>query len=231
MCIGHLIAINGASHGPRLARISWPACCWRPSWDAVRPSRAKLVSHRNLCQNFSINNKLPSETDHIGELCERSNNFLATYRKIDGAELISKNERNLDCTLTFQTHSILQRFMLRFEVLNLDCNDHLYIFDGAHAASTHKADISCRNTKQTLGTLFTRTNYITLKYVTDGWGTDNSFKLVITAIKDGSNDAWWILKYLWPDNLFAMSFQDIPAKISAVPRRNSVSIPTYYVIK
>lgn len=122
-------------------------------------------------------------------MCERSHNYLSTYRKIDGAELISKNERNLDCTLTFQTHSILQRFMLRFEVLKLDCNDHLYIFDGAHAASSHKADISCRNTKQTLGTLFTRTNYITLKYVTDGWGTDNSFKLVITAIKDGSKDA------------------------------------------
>lgn len=76
--------------------------------------------------------------------------------------------------------------MLRFEVLKLDCNDHLYLFDGAHAASSHKADVSCRNTKQTLGTLFTRTNYITLKYVTDGWGNDNSFKLVITAIKDGS---------------------------------------------
>lgn len=81
--------------------------------------------------------------------------------------------------------------MLRFEVLKLDCNDHLYIFDGEHADSTsaHKADISCRNTKQTLGTLFTRTNFVTLKYVTDGWGTDNSFKLVITAIKDGSKYA------------------------------------------
>ena len=127
-------------------------------------------------------------TDQIGQLCEKShNNFLSTYRKIDGAEIISKNERNLDCILTFQTHSILQRFMLRFEVLKLDCNDHLYIYDGAHAAGIHKADVSCRNTKQNLGTLFTRTNYITLKYVTDNWGSDNSFKLIITAIKDGSN--------------------------------------------
>lgn len=134
-------------------------------------------------------------------MCEKPHNhFLSTYRKIDGAEVISKNERNLDCTLTFQTHSILQRFMLRFEVLNLDCNDHLYIYDGAHAAGIHKADVSCRNTKQNIGTLFTRTNYITLKYVTDGWGTDNSFKLIITAIKDGSN-AWWILSMLSGSNL------------------------------
>lgn len=150
----------------------------------------------------------PFLTDHIGELCERSHSFLPRYRKIEGAEVVSKNERNLECIVTFQTNSILQRFMLRFEVLKLDCNDHLYIFDGEHADSTsaHKADISCRNTKQTLGTLFTRTNFVTLKYVTDGWGTDNSFKLVITAIKDGSKNAWWILKYnalLPPPILFA----------------------------
>lgn len=127
--------------------------------------------------------------DQIGQLCEKShNNFLSTYRKIDGAEIISKNERNLDCILTFQTHSILQRFMLRFEVLKLDCNDHLFIYDGAHASGVHKADVSCRNTEQNIGTLFTRTNYITLKYVTDNWGSSPiSFKLIITAIKDGSN--------------------------------------------
>lgn len=48
-------------------------------------------------------------------------------------------------------------------------------------------DISCRNTKQSVGVLFTNTNHITLKYVTDNWGTDiNGFKLVITAIKDPS---------------------------------------------
>lgn len=35
--------------------------------------------------------------------------------------------------------------------------------------------------------MFTRTNFVTLKYVTDGWGTDsNGFKLVITAVKDPS---------------------------------------------
>ncbi len=52
-------------------------------------------------------------------------------------------------------------------------------------------DISCRNTKQSVGILFTNTNHITLKYVTDNWGTDmNGFKLVITAIKDPSE--YWV---------------------------------------
>lgn len=48
-------------------------------------------------------------------------------------------------------------------------------------------DLSCKNTKQTVGAILTRTNYLTLKYVTDAWGTDaNGFKMVITAIKDPS---------------------------------------------
>lgn len=60
------------------------------------------------------------------------------YRKIDGAVVWSQNERNLNCVITFQTHSILQRFMLRFDMLQLDCNDHLFVYDGAHAAGAYK---------------------------------------------------------------------------------------------
>lgn len=76
-------------------------------------------------------------SDHMQSLCK--NHFLQQlYRKIDGAVLWSQNERNLDCIITFQTHSILQRFMLRFDMLQLDCNDHLYVYDGAHAVGTHK---------------------------------------------------------------------------------------------
>ncbi|XP_063230746.1 uncharacterized protein LOC134535523 isoform X2 [Bacillus rossius redtenbacheri] len=121
---------------------------------------------------------------HMQSLCK--NHFLQQlYRKIDGAVLQSQNERNLDCVITFQTHSILQRFMLRFDLLQLDCNDHLFIYDGAHAVGNYKSDLSCRNTRQKVGSIYTRTNFVTLKYVTDGWGTEsNGFKLVITAFKD-----------------------------------------------
>ncbi|XP_043794462.1 uncharacterized protein LOC122715930 [Apis laboriosa] len=121
---------------------------------------------------------------HISDVCK--NNYMRDlYRKIDGAVLQSQLEKDLDCTITFQTHSILQRFMLRFDHLQLDCNDHLYIYDGAHAVSSYKADLSCQNTKQTVGAIYTRTNFVTLKYVTDSWGTlSNGFRLVITAVKD-----------------------------------------------
>ncbi|KAL9908969.1 low-density lipoprotein receptor domain containing lost and found isoform 1-T6 [Glossina fuscipes fuscipes] len=121
---------------------------------------------------------------YMQSLCK--NHFLQQlYRKIDGAVLWSQNERNLDCIITFQTYSILQRFMLRFDMLQLDCNDHLYVYDGEHAVATPKIDISCRQTKQTVSSMLTRTNFVTLKYVTDNWGTDaNGFKLVITSVKD-----------------------------------------------
>lgn len=55
-------------------------------------------------------------------------------------------------------------------------------FGGIHF---QQMDISCRNTKQTVGNIITQSNFLTLKYVTDGWGTDsNGFKLVLTAIKN-----------------------------------------------
>ncbi|XP_034949526.1 uncharacterized protein loaf [Chelonus insularis] len=120
----------------------------------------------------------------LDNICK--NHFLRElYRKIDGAVLTSQNEHNLNCAITFQTHSILQRFMLRFDRLQLDCNDHLYIYDGAHAGNNFKADLSCRNTHLSVGAIYTRTNFVTLKYITDAWGTDsNGFRLVITAVKD-----------------------------------------------
>ncbi|XP_029659615.1 uncharacterized protein LOC115233379 isoform X2 [Formica exsecta] len=142
--------------------------------------RALLLLALVLCQRVDGKN----DNYQMSDVCKKY--FLRDlYRKIDGAVLTSQNERDLDCAITFQTHSILQRFMLRFDQLQLDCNDHLYIYDGAHAVGSYKADLSCRNTKQTVGAIYTRTNFVTLKYVTDAWGTNsNGFRLVITAVKD-----------------------------------------------
>ena len=79
-------------------------------------------------------------SDHVGSLCK--NHFLQQqYRKIDGALLRSQNEPNLDCVITFQTDTILQRFMLRFDQLQLDCNDHLLVYDGAHTNGHHKVGL------------------------------------------------------------------------------------------
>ncbi|XP_015596717.2 uncharacterized protein LOC107268439 isoform X2 [Cephus cinctus] len=134
-----------------------------------------------LCSGWTC---AKSENYQMSSVC-KTNYMQDLYRKIDGAVLTSQNERNLDCIIIFQTHSILQRFMLRFDRLQLDCNDHLYIYDGAHAVGNYKVDLTCRNTMQSVGAIYTRTNFVTLKYVTDAWGTDtNGFRLVITAVKD-----------------------------------------------
>ena len=48
--------------------------------------------------------------------------------------LDSRDERDEDCVITFQTESVIQKFLLKFERLQMDCNDHLYIYDAAHVA-------------------------------------------------------------------------------------------------
>lgn len=85
-------------------------------------------------------------------------------------------------------------------------------------------DISCRNTKNTVNAILTRTNFVTLKYVTDGWGTDaNGFKLVITSVKDPSKWTrdWPISCY----NMCSLLLQSTRARTSRVPHGNSASIP------
>ena len=51
--------------------------------------------------------------------------------------------------------------------------------------------ISCDKTISNIGsggTVYTQTNFLTLRYVTDSWGTDlNGFKMIITAFKDAQN--------------------------------------------
>lgn len=84
-----------------------------------------------------MTNCLIALSDHISALCMRER-VHPLHKKVDGAVITSKSEDNLDCTITFQTDTILQRFMLRFEKLALDCNDHLFIYDGAHAFGNHK---------------------------------------------------------------------------------------------
>ena len=72
----------------------------------------------------------------VKELCTKrdEDNFLSNIpRPIDGAQVVSENERDIDCIVTFQTESILEKFMIRFDKLNIDCNDKLVIYDGAHA--------------------------------------------------------------------------------------------------
>lgn len=102
--------------------------------------------------------------------------------------------RDVRCTVTFQTESILEKFMIRFLELNIDCNDKLMIFDGAHTYGKDgpEASISCAETTSSIGEngiIVTSTNSVTLKYITDSWGTDeNGFKMIITAFKDAKDE-------------------------------------------
>lgn len=130
----------------------------------------------------------PNQNFHIASLCSERHTVVPLYKKIDGAVLTAEEDRNPDCTVTFQTRSILQRLQLRFVRLALDCNEHLVIFDGAHAAGQHMADLTCETSVSDAGTLLTQSNFATLKYTSDESSTttaERGFKLVITAFKEG----------------------------------------------
>ena len=62
-----------------------------------------------------------------------------------GAVIISHNKRDVNCVVTFQTESVLGRFMIRFEDLKIDCNDKLVIYDGAHAIGKSMVSTDLRN--------------------------------------------------------------------------------------
>lgn len=107
-----------------------------------------------------------------------------TYKRVEGAVITSVNDRDVSCIVTFQTHSVLQLFMLRFEQLTLGCEDHLFIFDGAHAIGSYVADLSCRATVSDVGTVFTRSNFLTLRFSKSSSSIEGSgFKLIVTALK------------------------------------------------
>lgn len=124
----------------------------------------------------------------ISSLCTGERQY-PLYRTIDGAVLTSEGESNLDCAITFQTDSILKRFVLRFETLSLDCHDHIAIFDGAHATGLSKANLSCGSSPADVGEISIQGNFVTLKYTTDNESPQGSgFKLVITAYRNRFTD-------------------------------------------
>ncbi|XP_037529908.1 low-density lipoprotein receptor-related protein 10 [Rhipicephalus sanguineus] len=125
---------------------------------------------------------------NVSSLCLRDRHA-SLYRTIDGAVLTSEGESNLDCVITFQTDSILKRFLLRFERLSLDCHDHLAIFDGTHAIGRSKANLSCGSSPSDVGDISTQGNFVTLRYTTDNESPQGSgFKLVITAYRNRFRD-------------------------------------------
>ncbi|XP_077535858.1 uncharacterized protein LOC144148150 isoform X2 [Haemaphysalis longicornis] len=108
------------------------------------------------------------------------------YMQVDGAVLTDEGNHHPNCVVTFQTHSIFQRLQLRFERLALDCNERLVLVDGRHPDGPHMANLTCETSVSDVGTLLTRTDFVTLKYSSDESGTPTQgrgFKLIITAFK------------------------------------------------
>lgn len=73
-------------------------------------------------------------------------------------------------------------FFASFSSLNMTDNLFSSFFIPNHDV---QADLSCRSTRAEIGTIFTQSNFLTLKYSTDRYSKPgDGFKLVITAFKD-----------------------------------------------
>lgn len=70
--------------------------------------------------------------DELANLC-KGQFPTQMHRKVDGALITSRNDKNLDCTVTFSTEYVSQRFLIRFEEFSMACGDRLYIYDSANA--------------------------------------------------------------------------------------------------
>ena len=70
--------------------------------------------------------------------------------------MVSRNERDVDCVVTFRTESVLEKFMMRFMELNIDCNDKLEIYDGAHTWGNLKVCYLRTRTQNKLHVLFSK---------------------------------------------------------------------------
>eukprot|EP00090_Calanus_glacialis_P044965 TRINITY_DN8087_c0_g1_i1.p1 TRINITY_DN8087_c0_g1~~TRINITY_DN8087_c0_g1_i1.p1 ORF type:complete len:322 (-),score=58.67 TRINITY_DN8087_c0_g1_i1:1715-2680(-) len=164
---------------------TWDSGGWRqydPNWKVlvlIAITGCGLVSGRK------------NENYAVSQVCSESKdgNFMSNIPKtVDGVVLDSRDERDEDCVISFQTESILEKFLLKFDRLHMDCHDHLYIYDGAHATGAWRAHISCDSEPSSVGSkgfIITRTNFVTLRYQTDSWGTENNgFTLIITAFKN-----------------------------------------------
>ena len=95
---------------------------------------------------FHCSNKLTKVS--VRQICSenKEGNFMSNIpRTVDGVVLESRDERDEDCVITFQTESILEKFLLKFERLHMDCHDHLYIYDGAHATGAYRVSSLLKN--------------------------------------------------------------------------------------
>lgn len=97
---------------------------------------------------------------------------------------MSTTEVDINCTIIFKTRSSQQHFVVRFEELKLDCNDHLKLFDGdMNYGQPSIKDYSCRDNIANVQPLKTTSTYLTVSYTSDRRSRPgDGFKLVATAV-------------------------------------------------
>jgi hypothetical protein len=78
------------------------------------------------------------------------------HREIDGAVIISKNEKNLDCSVTFVAEYVTQKFLIRFDEFHMECGDQLNIYDSSTAVGNARVRDTYYNRIKSTHFLFIR---------------------------------------------------------------------------
>lgn len=100
---------------------------------------------------------------------------------------MSTTEIDVNCTVTFKTRSARQHFIVRFEELKLDCNDHLKIYDSdTNYGQSSIKEYSCRDNIASAQPFKTTSTFLTITYTADRRSRPgDGFRLVATAVIDG----------------------------------------------
>lgn len=105
---------------------------------------------------------------------------------------MSTTEIDSNCTFILKTKSVRQRFLVRFEDLKLDCNDHLKLFDGdMNYGQPSIKDYSCRDNIANVELIQTTSAFLTVSYTSDKRSKQgDGFRFVATAFHPIDDNRW-----------------------------------------
>lgn len=104
----------------------------------------------------------------------------------------SKEQMN-QCVVTLRTNELSERLMLKFNQLQLNCTDTLFIYDGPSVTGSPAFELTCKN--QTAPMIYSTNNSVSLELITsnDLGFESKDFYLAYTPFnesKNGCNDGY-----------------------------------------
>lgn len=97
------------------------------------------------------------------------------------------NDQMYQCDYTLYSKELSERIILNFNLLQLNCSDHLYIYDSANTSGDPAYILTCKNTTRSV--IYSTSNAVSLIYVTADYLGLNSkdFYLAYTSFNESTS--------------------------------------------